>query len=172
MTTRAQALNPYLGGLLTGVLLVLTVWISGQFFGASTSFPRAAALFENCLFPGHVAGNAYFQKVPPKIDWQMMFLGGLFLGALFSAKLSKSFSWQAVPDLWKNRFGPGVPKRAFFAVLGGFIAILGARLADGCPSGHGLSGMSQLSLSSLISLIFFFAGGIAAARFLYKRGVS
>lgn len=38
--------------------------------------------------------------------------------------------------------------------------IFGSRLAGGCTSGHGISGMSQLSISSVISVAAMFAGGI------------
>jgi uncharacterized protein len=48
--------------------------------------------------------------------------------------------------------------------------MIGARLADGCPSGHGLSGMMQLSVSGLVALIMFFAVGVLVAAFVYNRG--
>jgi uncharacterized membrane protein YedE/YeeE len=54
-------------------------------------------------------------------------------------------------------------------VLGGIVAMIGARLADGCPSGHGLSGMMQLSLSSFFAMAMFFGFGILVANFIYKK---
>ena len=48
--------------------------------------------------------------------------------------------------------------------------MFGARLADGCPSGHGLSGSLQLSVSSYIALICFFIGGLISANWLYRGG--
>jgi uncharacterized membrane protein YedE/YeeE len=45
--------------------------------------------------------------------------------------------------------------------------MVGARLADGCPSGHGLSGIMQLSVSGLVALAFFFGAGVLTARFVY-----
>jgi len=44
---------------------------------------------------------------------------------------------------------------------------LGARWADGCTSGHGISGTLQLSLASWIAVICFFAAGIIAAGLIY-----
>jgi len=51
--------------------------------------------------------------------------------------------------------------------------MFGARLAGGCPSGHGMSGLMQLSISGFIAMAAFFGAGIVAAHFLYKsdRGV-
>ena len=50
--------------------------------------------------------------------------------------------------------------------------MIGARLADGCPSGHGLSGMMQLSASSFVALALFFAAGALTAALVYRRRTS
>lgn len=55
------------------------------------------------------------------------------------------------------------PLQRLSAFTGGFILLLGARLAGGCTSGHGISGVSQLGLSSIITSIAMFAGGSAVA---------
>jgi hypothetical protein len=47
--------------------------------------------------------------------------------------------------------------------------LFGARLADGCTSGHGLSGLAQLSVGSTIAVAAMFAGGIATAILLLRR---
>jgi uncharacterized membrane protein YedE/YeeE len=47
--------------------------------------------------------------------------------------------------------------------------LLGARIADGCTSGHGLSGMAQLSVGSTVAVAAMFAGGIATAMLLMRR---
>jgi hypothetical protein len=124
--------SPYLAGALSGLVGIGSVWFAGQYFGASTSFVRTAGLIEQFFGPERVSQMAYFIKVAPKIDWQMMFLAGIFLGALISAVTSGSFRLQAVPDMWAERFGyrSGV-SRAFVAFLGGVIAMFGARMADG-----------------------------------------
>jgi uncharacterized membrane protein YedE/YeeE len=51
-------------------------------------------------------------------------------------------------------------------VLGGAIMAFGARLGGGCTSGHGVSGMAALGVSSTISVISMFAGGIALAQYI------
>jgi uncharacterized membrane protein YedE/YeeE len=111
----------------------------------------------------------YFIKETPKVEWQWMFVTGIFLGALISALLSGDFTLKAIPDTWEKRFGKGKIKRAIVAFIGGVIAIFGARLADGCPSGHGLSGTMQLAVSGFVALVFFFIGGIIVARLIYSR---
>ncbi|MDH3964758.1 MAG: YeeE/YedE family protein, partial [Deltaproteobacteria bacterium] len=97
--------SPYLAGALSGLVLVLSVLIAGKYFGASTSFVRSAGMVEELFSPERVAKLAYFQSEAPKIDWQWMFVFGIFLGSLISSVTSASFRWQALPDMWKNRFG-------------------------------------------------------------------
>ena len=124
--------NPYLAGALSGVVGILSVWLAGKYFGASTSFVRTAGLIEQLFGPERVAQMDYFIKTAPKIDWQWMFVVGIFLGALISAVTSGSFRWQAVPDMWADRFGSGsTVSRALVAFAGGVVAMFGARLADG-----------------------------------------
>lgn len=124
--------SPYLAGALSGVVGILSVWFAGQYFGASTSFVRTAGLIEQLFGPERVAQMDYFIKVAPKIDWQWMFVLGIFLGAMVSAVTSGSFKLQAVPDMWAERFGTrSTAKRAVVAFVGGIVAMFGARLADG-----------------------------------------
>jgi len=123
--------NPYIAGALTGLLLIFSVWFTGKYVGASTTFVRSVGYIEQIFDAERVAQLAYFKKEIPKIDWQFLFVVGIFFGALASSITSQSFRWQAVPTRWKIRFGPSVPKRAIAAFIGGAVAMFGARLADG-----------------------------------------
>jgi uncharacterized protein len=132
MTQRDGGWNPYLAGGLSGLVGVFSVWFAGQYFGASTSFVRTAGMIEQLFGPERVARMEYFINVVPRIDWQWMFVVGIFLGALISSITSGSFKFQAVPDMWAARFGSNsVGKRALIAFVGGTVAMFGARLADG-----------------------------------------
>jgi uncharacterized protein len=124
--------SPYLAGALSGLVGVLSVWVAGQYFGASTSFVRTAGMIEQLFGPERVAQMEYFIKTVPRIDWQWMFVVGIFLGAMISALTSGSFKMQSVPDMWAARFGrKSTPKRAVVAFVGGVVAMFGARMADG-----------------------------------------
>jgi uncharacterized protein len=162
--------SPYIAGGLSGLVSIFSVLVADKFLGASTTFVKTAGMIEKTVASERVSTMAYFIKEVPNIDWQWMFVVGIFFGALISSLTSKSFQWKAVPDMWAERFGASVPKRASVAFIGGIIAIFGARLADGCPSGHGLSGSLQLAASGLIALVCFFVGGIIVTRILYGGG--
>ena len=170
--------SPYLAGALAGLLAIAsayatTLWMGKtSYLGASTTFVRAAGLLEQAVFPHHVAANEYFTKEKVRVDWQFMLVLGIFLGAVIASTMDKSFKLESVPPKWQERFGPSIGKRAVAAFLGGIVAMLGARMADGCPSGHGLSGMMQLSVSAFVALAMFFGIGVIVAALVYRRKAS
>ncbi len=59
------------------------------------------------------------------------------------------------------------PKALSILVIGGFMIGFGARWAGGCTSGHAISGLSNLQLPSLISVIGFFIGGLIMIHLLF-----
>jgi hypothetical protein len=128
---RRKEWSPYLAGGLSGVVLIVSVWIAEKFFGASTSFVRSAGMIEKLFGADRPAGMDYFVKYVPKIDWQWMFVIGVLIGSLIASTTSGAFRWQAVPDMWKARFGPSPTKRGIVAFIGGAVAMFGARLAGG-----------------------------------------
>jgi hypothetical protein len=168
--------SPYLAGALAGLLAIASAFattkIMGKtaYLGSSTTFVRAAAMIERTFLPERVAKNAYFQKEKVKLDWQFMLVCGIFAGALLGALTGGAFEWEGVPPTWASSFGSNPLKRAAWAFAGGAVAMFGARLADGCPSGHGLSGVMQLSVSGLAAMVCFFAGGVMVAGRLYRKG--
>lgn len=170
-----QSWRPYIAGALVGLLAIMSVVVSTQtlgkakYLGASTTFVRSAGLIEQTVAPEQVADNAYYQKTKVKVDWQFMVLVGILLGAFAASRLDGSFKVEGTPPLWRERFGSKVSIRALGAFLGGIVAMFGARMAGGCPSGHGLSGLMQMSISGFIAMAGFFAAGIVVARLIYRN---
>jgi len=130
-STDDRGWNPYGAGAITGLLVVLSAYFTGNFFGASSSFVRTAGLIEQLFGAEHVARTSYFSRYVPRIDWQWFFLVGICLGALIAALLSRDFAWRGVPGMWAARFGPGASLRAVAAFAGGFVLLVGARIAGG-----------------------------------------
>jgi len=57
--------------------------------------------------------------------------------------------------------------RGFVSVIvGGFLVGFGTTYAAGCTSGHAISGLANFQLPSLVAVIGFFAGGLAATYFI------
>jgi uncharacterized membrane protein YedE/YeeE len=90
------------------------------------------------------------------------------IGAFLSVLLSGSFSVKWVPDVWQQTFGDTPVLRVVVAFVGGILMGIGSRWAGGCTSGHGISGTLQLAVSSWLSVIGFFVGGIAAAMLIFR----
>lgn len=131
MSNDGKPWNPYLAGALAGLVSIGSVWFAGKYFGASTTFVKTAGLVEQLFSPERVAQMEYFVKNTPGVDWQSMFLVGIFAGALIASLTDGSFRLQGLPALWEERFGPSIGKRGIIAFLGGTVAMFGARLADG-----------------------------------------
>lgn len=125
-TDEDKGWSPYLAGALSGLVSILSVWFAGKFFGASTTFVRTTGMVEKILDPERVAKMDYFIKELPIIDWQWMFVVGIFIGSLIASTTSGTFKWKSVPDMWERRFGTSRLKRGLVAFIGGTIAMFGA----------------------------------------------
>lgn len=121
------------------------------------------------LFRGKkVENKLYYQEVKPEVDWQMMLVIGVVIGALVSSLLSGDFKLQWIPSVWSMNFENNVAIRLVVGLTGGILLGFGSRWADGCTSGHGISGTMQLAVSSWISAICFFIGGVLMAQLIFK----
>ena len=167
---RQKAWSPYLAGAVIGLLQIPAFLLIGTALGASSSYVTVSATLASLLDPG-IEGLAYAAKhlSGAKNWWQVALVAGIALGAFLSARLSGSLRRGAISPVWKRALGTGSPATRFaLAFAGGFLVLLGARIADGCTSGHGISGMAQLAVSSFIAVGAMFAGGIATA-LLFNR---
>ena len=159
--------SPYAVGIGIGVLSWFTFLISGKALGCSTTFARGAGMIEKALWGRKGPTRLYFEEYAPVVDWQWMLVLGMVAGAFLSSILSGDFQWQWIPQRWEAAFGTGRILRIGAAAIGGVILGFGSRWAGGCTSGHGISGTMQLAVSSWISAVCFFIGGIAAAYLLF-----
>lgn len=168
----SKSWSPYVAGAGIGVLSWFTFATVDRPIGVTTAFESTAALAEKSVLPETERTNGYFQRKaaegkPPKIDWEWMLVVGIFVGALISSKLSGDRGAPTVPALWRARFGNSPSLRLAVAFLAGAVMMFGARLAQGCTSGHGISGTLQLAVSSWIFIILAFAVAVATAWVLY-----
>lgn len=166
---RARAWSPYLAGIVIGLLQIPAFLLINTALGASSSYVTLAASLAQFFDPA-ISGIEYAAKHldGAKNWWQVGIVAGIVLGALLSSRLS-GLRRGAPSPVWQTMRGQGSAAGRFvFAFAGGFLMLLGARIADGCTSGHGISGMAQLSLGSFVAVTAMFAGGIATALTLRK----
>ncbi len=160
--------SPYAAGIGIGILSWLSFLISGKPIATSTTFARAGGMIENYITGGKAAERPYYDKIKLVINWQWMLVFGVVIGSFLSAIMSGDLQTDVwVPSLWASSFGDSAVLRVLVALAGGIILGFGARFAGGCTSGHGISGTLQLAVSSWMSAIFFFVGGIITAHIIY-----
>ena len=158
---RAKSWSPYAVGVGIGILSWFAFATADHGLGITTPFEEAAGLV--------AGGTAYLADHPPKIGWEWMVVVGVFLGSFLSSKLSGDRNHATVPSTWRDRFGDSVGLRMSLAFVGGLAMMLGARLARGCTSGHGITGALQLAVSSWIFIALAFGVGIVTALAIYGR---
>jgi uncharacterized membrane protein YedE/YeeE len=131
--------------------------------GASTSFPYIADILAG------ITQNNYFNKIENSGNWEVIFLSGAFLAGLIISLAKKEFKFTLIHSNWKKFKGSSATKRIIWSFTGGFLLIIGARMAGGCTSGHILSGGMQLAVSSLLFAVFTFAGLLITGNLFYKK---
>lgn len=160
--------SPYIAGAGIGVLSCLALVLADRPLGCSTAFVKARGLIGRIINREKTDKTEYYQEIVPRVDWALMIIPGIIIGAFLSSVLSGTFRLVWVPALWVSVFGESAVIRVLVALAGGILLGFGARWAGGCTSGHGISGSIQLSLASMVTAACFFAGGIAVAMLLYR----
>jgi uncharacterized membrane protein YedE/YeeE len=101
-------------------------------------------------------------------EWRFPFLAGLMLGGLLSAILSGGWEPTWSLGMFDQAIGFGHAGKLAWMFVGGLFIGFGTRLAGGCTSGHGIFGMSNFELPSLITTLSFMAAGAVTTQVLYR----
>lgn len=161
--------GPYLVGAGIGVLSWIAFAVVNNPIGVTTALSQiSGGVASLAVGTDVVAANKYWAKNAFRLDYGTLFLVGTLLGGLGSALAAGTWRIEKVPQVWSDRFGPSPAKRYAFAFLGGIVAMYGARLANGCTSGNGISGGLQLALSGWVFLVIMFATGTLTAFILFR----
>ena len=137
--------------------------LTDRIIGASTAYPYLADLATG------TTQNNYFEKIQAPGQWELLFLAGAFIAGLVISILKKEFKLTIIHSSWLKYKGNSISKRLIWSFIGGFILVIGARMAGGCTSGHILSGGMQLSVSSLVFAVFVFAGLLVTGKYFYTH---
>jgi len=166
-----RAWSPYVAGIVIGLLQIPAFLLIETALGASSSYVTVGGLIASWMDPS-LTGIDYVARhvaATGKNWWQVALVIGVAVGALLSSRLSGARR-KAISPIWTGALGTSSPTlRYAVAFLAGFVMLFGARLADGCTSGHGLSGVAQLAVGSIVAVTAMFVGGIAAATLALRR---
>jgi len=169
----------YVAGPLIGLMVPLLLFVLNKSFGVSSSLKHLCAMCS-------VSSSNYFKYDWKKEKWNLLFVFGIFLGAVLVAEYLPSDRLVGISDATVNKlsnmgisnFTGLMPEEIFSfnhisnpatlisVILGGFFVGFGTRYAGGCTSGHAIMGLSQFSLGSLVAVIGFFIGGLFVSWFV------
>lgn len=130
-------INSIIGGVLIGLAVSLMMLFNGRVTGIS----------------GILGGIIKPQK--NDLDWRIAFIGGLIFGGGVLHILNPAAFVQVSSAIW------------FDYVIAGLLVGFGTLLGNGCTSGHGVCGISRLSIRSIVATITFIFFGIISV-FIFK----
>ncbi len=165
---KSKYMNPYLAGILLGLVLLAAMYISGRGLGASGGIKYTVVALVGAVDRQHAMDSPYYSKYfeneeSPLKNWLAFEVFGMILGGFISGALSRrlKFKVEKSPQI-SNR------KRLLFAFLGGAFFVYGAQLARGCTSGAALSGMAVLSVAGFVTMIAIFGSAYLFAWFFRR----
>ena len=130
-------------------------WAPGASLAGGVLIGTAAAIMVVAL--GRIAGisgivggllQASTWRSPQQWRWRAAFVLGL---------LAAPWVWQLAAPLPEVT----MPRNPWLIIAAGLLVGFGTRLGSGCTSGHGVCGLSRLSLRSLVATLVFMATGAA-----------
>lgn len=164
-------MNPYIAGILLGLVLLSAMFISGRGLGASGGLKYTVVAAVGAIDKDHAMESPYYSKYfedgkKPLKSWLALEVLGMILGGFISG----AFSGRLKLKIEKS---PKISnkKRLLFAFLGGVFFVYGAQLARGCTSGAALSGMAVLSVAGFATMIAIFGSAYIFAWFFRKNWI-
>lgn len=168
-----------ISGVLLALIMLLLLWFGGE-FGVSSN------LRTFCTLGGAGKLSPFFNFEWKKQLWNIAFLMGAPIGGYISLHyLSNPDPINLSPNTTNYLSGIGIsfglkmnpeytllPEELFslsgdsklssflYLISGGILIGFGSRYAGGCTSGHAISGLANLQISSLIAVVGFFIGGL------------
>ena len=165
-------LNPYIGGVLLGLVLLAANFVSGRGLGASGAIKSTIVTAMTAVSPSVSENSAFVQEFSeshgesPMKNWLVFEMLGVLVGGFLSGALAGrlKFKVEHSPRITSKR-------RLIFALAGGILFGFGSQLGRGCTSGSALSGMAVLSLGGFISMMAIFGTAFALAYFVRKNWI-
>lgn len=165
-------MNPYLAGVLLGLVLLAANFISGRGLGASGAVKSVVVTSVVTVNPQAAESSDFIKDYEkghtgnPMKNWLVFQMMGVILGAFVSGILSGRLGL-------KTEHGPQTTskKRLIFAVAGGILFGFGSQLGRGCTSGSALSGLAVMSAGGILTMMAIFGTGYALAYFFRKNWI-
>ncbi|MCB0838124.1 MAG: YeeE/YedE family protein [Bacteroidetes bacterium] len=171
ITGDTKYMNPYIAGVLLGLVLLAAFYLTGRGLGASGAMKSVAVTTVETISHEHAQNSHFYSKYitgdqSPMRSWLVFQVLGVLVGGLISGALSGRLKVKVEhsPNITSRR-------RVVLAVIGGLLFGFGSQLGRGCTSGAALSGMAVLSVAGFVTMIAIFGTGFALAYFFRKNWI-
>ncbi len=165
-------MNPYLAGVLLGILLLATIFITGRGLGASGAIKSGTIAAVQTIAPSHTQNTKFYQEYAeehsgnPLMNWLVFEVVGVLIGAFLSGLASNRLNL-----IFEKGPRATTKVRVTGAIIGGILWGIGSQLGRGCTSGAALSGMAVMSTGGIITMFAIFAGAYMFAYFFRKMWI-
>ena len=168
---QTKYINPYLGGVLLGLVLLMAYYVSGRGLGASGALKSTITATVKTVTPAHAENSAFYSDYlasheKPLKTWLVFEMLGVLVGGFISGAIAGRLKF-------KVEHSPKISskKRLILALAGGILFGFGSQLGRGCTSGSALSGMAVLSVGGFLSMAAIFGTAFALAYFFRKNWI-
>jgi uncharacterized membrane protein YedE/YeeE len=169
---KTKYLNPYLGGVLLGLVLLAANFVSGRGLGASGAVKSTIVEAMVTVAPKASANSPFIKEFSeahessPMKTWLVFEMLGVIVGGFISGAIAGrlKFKVEHSPRITSRR-------RLIAALAGGILFGFGSQLGRGCTSGSALSGMAVLSLGGFVTMMAIFGTAYALAYFVRKNWI-
>lgn len=156
-------------GIAFGFVSIGAILLFGP-IGVSSTYPRFIGEIWRLFDPASAAANPYLVKVGALLKPETMLVVGLLIGGFIGAHMGRGRPAEHAAKYELVHGGETTARRRYLdAFLGGMFLLFGARLAGGCTSGHIISGITQLAVSSVVFAVGVFVTGVITAKALKGR---
>ena len=161
-------LNPYVAGVLLGIVLFAAFAVTHSGLGASGGISRLQVAITSLVAQSHVDRVGYFAAMGAGDRSALNHSSvAMLLGTLLGGAASAFRNRRMKVEVCKGpRISPST--RLLLAPIGGILMGFGARFARGCTSGQALSGGAVLSAGSWVFMFAVFIGAYAVAYFVRR----
>ena len=134
--TNFTPINSLLGGICIGLAATILLFANGRIMGISG-----------------ILGDIISFKEKDQISWRIVFVIGVLIGPFLYLMIFENFKSEMVAD-----------RTLIFQA--GLLVGLGTSIGSGCTSGHGICGISRLSIRSIVATFIFVVSGVVTVYFI------
>jgi uncharacterized membrane protein YedE/YeeE len=171
ITGKTKYMNPYLAGIILGMVLLLSFYLTGRGLGASGAMKSVVVSAVDLVDQEKAEASSFYSKYisddkNPMNSWLVFQVLGVLVGGFLSGALAGRLGV-------KTEHSPNITKRKrlLMAMAGGALFGFGSQLGRGCTSGAALSGMATLSLAGFVTMAAIFGTAYIFAYFFRKNWI-